>query len=62
MYSTIYSVILRTERLNKDVFCSFLMPVERMEEHCIGVDTPGTWATQAEVYGMPLWTKIKFSV
>ena len=47
--STIRSVILRTERLNKDVFCTFLMPAGSMEEHCVGVGTPGTWATQVEV-------------
>ena len=35
--STIRSVISRTERLNKDVFWTFLMPAGSMEEHCIGV-------------------------
>ena len=47
--NTIRSVISRTERLNKVVFCTFLMPAGSMEEHCIGVGTPGTWATQVEV-------------
>lgn len=47
--STIRSVISRTEWLNKDVFSTFLIPLGNMEEHCIGVGTPGTWATQVEV-------------
>lgn len=46
--STIRSVISRVERLNKDVFSTFLIPAGNMEEHCMCtcVATPGTWATQ----------------
>lgn len=47
--STVRSVISRTERLNKRVFSTFLMPAGNIEEHCISVGTPGTWATQVEV-------------
>ena len=47
--STICSVISRTERLNKDVFSTFPIPLGNMEEHCVGVGTPGIWDTQIEM-------------
>ena len=47
--STVWSVVSQTERLNKRVFSTFLIPAGNIEEHCISVGTPGTWATQVEV-------------
>ena len=50
MYSTIYSVsYLMDRKTEQRCILYFLMPVGSMEEHCIGVDTSGTWATQVEV-------------
>ena len=40
--STICSVISRIERLNKDVFSTFLIPAGNMEEHCMCVATPAS--------------------
>ena len=44
-----FAVLFQIERFNKDVFSTFLIPAGNMEEHCMCVCTPGTWATQVEV-------------